>query len=87
MQAVDGNTMSGVDVATMIRSTSSACGRRIQRGTCRGQRQVAGVDAVVGEVARADAGALDDPGVAGLDAARRQHRVAMSSLVRRRGGR
>jgi len=34
------------------------------------QRQVAAGGAVVGEVARPDAGAVDDPGVAGLDAAR-----------------
>ena len=48
--------------------------RRFQRIPCRGQRQVTGVHAVVGEVARADARALDDPLIAGLDTARREHR-------------
>jgi hypothetical protein len=62
--------MSGVDVATMIRSTSA--GRRpadCRRGARRRQRQIAADFAFRGKVARADAGALDDPRVGRLDAA------------------
>jgi hypothetical protein len=50
------------------------------------QRQVAAVDAVFGKVACADAGALNDPGIAGFQPAPASMR-AMSSLDKRRGGR
>ena len=74
MQAADGNTMSGVEVATMIRSISlgAHAGRleRVARGLERRGR--CALTSACGEVARADAGALDDPLVGRLDAVGRQ---------------
>ena len=71
--AVDGNTMSGVEVATMIRSMSAAL-RPAASSAWRAASSARSllVDVGRGEMARADAGALDDPLVGGLDAARRQ---------------
>ena len=75
MQAADGNTMSGVEVATMMRSIapgSQSAASRARRAATSGE--VAAGDVGRGEVAKADAGALDDPFVGGLDAVPRQAR-------------
>ena len=73
MHAVDGNTMSGVEVATTMRSMS--CGRHCQSRALpprRAHAQIAARRARIGEVAGTDAGALDDPLVGGLDALGRE---------------
>ena len=56
MVAVEGNCMSGVAVATIIKSISCGCG------------QVAGFLVVSGQTAGFDAGAAADPFVGGIDA-------------------
>ena len=80
--------MSGVEVATMIRSiVAGVAAGRLERLLRRVQRQIAARDPVVGEVARADAGALDDPFVARSRRRAPPSGRARSSLVTRRGGR
>ena len=75
MHAVDGKIMSGVVVATMMRSTSAgampAAGERRAR---RVQREIARLLGRRGDVALADAGARADPLVARVDALRELRR-------------
>ena len=82
--------MSGVEVATMIRSMSCAVRPAASMAWRRGlDGQVAGVDLGRSDkVAGADAGALDDPLVGGLDALLCSQFGARSALVTGvRGGR
>ncbi len=67
--------MSGVEVATMIRSIVARVAVGSLERAPRGMHgEVAAGDVGRREVAKADAGALDDPVVGGLDAVARQPR-------------
>ena len=66
--AVAGKVLSGVEVASTIRSMSAARSPAlVQRLARRRRREVGGDLALRRDVALADAGALDDPLVGGVD--------------------
>jgi hypothetical protein len=84
MQAVDGNTMSGVEVATMIRSMSCGSQPAASSALRAASRPRSLLDIGRGKVARPDAGALHDPFVRGLDSALRQlgHQIGIGHPAR-----
>ena len=66
--ALAGNVLSGVEVASTIRSIDSRIDLRVgERRARRRNAEVGGHLAVRRDVARADAGALHDPFVGGVD--------------------
>ena len=68
MQAVLGNTRSGVVVATMQQiDIGRHHARRLERRARGMQRQIAGEFTFGGDMPFADAGALDDPLIGGID--------------------
>ena len=81
---VNGQELADGDQPGALAQLARQRGQRLEAGL---QRQVAGHLAVGGEVARADAGALDDPVVRALDAVRRQAGDQVSVAQAMRGQR